>query len=184
MALQKFHSAVRWGKDVGELEGFLSTDAAVLNGEDEKNGNTAIHIAAQNGHEHLTKFLVSKGANVNAQNKKEQTALHMSVEYDFYAQTKFLLENGADKELKNGDGHPAILGIDGGKSGPDAWDAPIKKFKEVKDEASMKEAFAVLEAAKAEDIDKAVLVQTGMKLKKEFAAFWDQKAFMALVAKF
>mmetsp|Transcript_20451 Transcript_20451/g.51675 ORF Transcript_20451/g.51675 Transcript_20451/m.51675 type:complete len:187 (+) Transcript_20451:162-722(+) len=182
--LQKFHSAVRWGKPVAEIEALVGADPSVVNGEDEKNGNSAIHIAAQNGHIELTKYLQSKGANLNAQNKKGQTALHMSVEYDFTAQTEFLLASGADKDLKNGDGHPAILGIDGGKTGADAWDAPIKRLKAVTDEKSMKEAFMLLEQAKAEDIDKAVLAQAGMKLKKEFAAFWDHKAFMAIVQKF
>ncbi|CAD7932692.1 unnamed protein product [Amoebophrya sp. A120] len=140
-AIQKFHSALRWGKPSAEIEPFLNEDPALIDAEDPKNGNHALHITAQNGHEELTKFLVGKGANINAQNKKGQTALHMSVEYDFYYQNLFLLENGADKTLKNGDGHAAILGIDGGKSGVEAFDGPMIKLKAIRDQKGMEEAY-------------------------------------------
>ncbi|CAD7942871.1 unnamed protein product [Amoebophrya sp. A25] len=181
-AVTKFHSAVRWGKEIKELEPMCTPD--LVNAADPKNGNRAIHISAQNGHQAITEWLVSKGADVNAQNNKGQTPLHMSVEYDFYYQNVFLMEKGASKDLKNGEGHPAILGIDGGKTGHEAWDNPMTLLKSVSDKESMDAAFKALEGAKAEDVDKAVLAQTGMKKKKMHADFWDAKQFMSIISKF
>lgn len=179
----KFHSAIRWGKPIAELEP-LAKDASVVNAKDDKNGNQAIHLSSQNGHFEITKWLVEKGADVNGQNGKGQTALHMSVAYDFYDQTKFLLAKGAKEDIKNGDGNAAITGIEGDKVGPEAWDSPVNMLKSVATKEAMEAAFAAIGGASADQIDKAVLVQTGMKKKKEHTAFWDQTAFMALVAKF
>eukprot|EP00391_Amoebophrya_sp_Ameob2_P006997 CAMPEP_0178991820 /NCGR_PEP_ID=MMETSP0795-20121207/5752_1 /TAXON_ID=88552 /ORGANISM="Amoebophrya sp., Strain Ameob2" /LENGTH=264 /DNA_ID=CAMNT_0020683595 /DNA_START=182 /DNA_END=976 /DNA_ORIENTATION=- len=184
-ALQKFHSALRWGKPVEDLEALFLPE--LLNAADPKNGNRGIHIAAQNGHLAITKWLVAeKNCNVNAQNKKGQTALHMSVEYDCYHQNVFLLAHGADVEKENADGHPALLGIDGKKTGMDAWDSPVNLLKSVSNEEEMRAAFEALEqaAADGEVIDKAMLAQTGMKKKKEHKDWWDAKGFMGIISKF
>eukprot|EP00438_Fugacium_kawagutii_P019079 Skav200866 [mRNA] locus=scaffold3214:138117:139995:- [translate_table: standard] len=45
---------------------------------DAQNGNRALHIAAQNGHMPLTKYILEQGADPSAQNFNGQTALHMS----------------------------------------------------------------------------------------------------------
>lgn len=182
--VQKFHSAIRWGKTVPELEVFTKANSSLPNAKDEQNGNQAIHLSTQNGHYDITRWLLESGANVNGQNGKGQTALHMSVAYDFFAQTKLLLDKGADKSVKNGDGNAAITGIDGDKVGPEAWDSPVQKLKACDDAASMNEAFKALEGAKAEDVDKAQLVQTGMKKKNEMKGVWDHAKFMELAKKF
>lgn len=179
--VQRFHSAIRWGKPVAELQPFVSGDKSVVNASDEKNGNQAIHLSAQNGHVEITKWLVdSCGAEKDGQNGKGQTALHMSVAYDFYDQTAFLLSRGADPGIKNGDGHAAIGGIDGDKVGKEVWNSPLNQLKGVKDKASMEVAFAAIKAAPKGDLDKAMLVQTGMG-KKKAVPEWDQPAFMELM---
>jgi len=45
--------------------------------QDPRNGNTALHIAAQNGHMGMLELVMGAGADVNIQNKGGQTGLHM-----------------------------------------------------------------------------------------------------------
>merc|ERR1719428_1142671 len=99
MATAKIHSAIRWGKPISELESLIVGDQ--IDCQDEQNGNRPIHIAAQNGHLEIVKWLISKKCDVSAQNGTGATALHMSVGYDFYYVTKALLEAGADQTIKN-----------------------------------------------------------------------------------
>jgi Ca2+-binding EF-hand superfamily protein len=184
----KIHSAVRWNKPQAEIEAAtkaagLTMAQAVLT-TDPQNGNRLLHIASQNGHFDLVKQIVELGADINFQNQKGQTALHMSVAYDLYSITKFLLDKGADQKLKNGDGHEAILGIDGNKTGPEAWDAPLTKLKDAGDDKEeLENAFKALEGAAAGSVDKASLVQTGLQKKKECPKNWDHARFMAFVKK-
>ena len=49
----------------------------MLMAQDPGNGNTAIHIAAQNGHMEMLQLVMGAGADVNKQNKGGQTGLHM-----------------------------------------------------------------------------------------------------------
>ena len=49
---KKFHSKVRWGKELAEIEPFLKAKPDGINCKDATNGNTPIHIAAENGHFH------------------------------------------------------------------------------------------------------------------------------------
>ena len=46
--MKKIHSAIRWNKPLGELAALI-TNADQANCEDPRNGNRALHIAAQNG---------------------------------------------------------------------------------------------------------------------------------------
>merc|ERR1711971_560665 len=102
--------------------------------KDEKTGNTALHIAAQNGHGELVRFLVDKKANLNCQNGKGQTPLHMTIKYDLYFLSKYLLDKGADPTIKNIDGHEALVGIDGDKVEAEAYDTPFLIFKGASDD--------------------------------------------------
>jgi len=178
----KFHSVIRWGKPIAELEAFTNADKNVANAKDEKNGNQAIHLAAQNGHIEITKWLCDKcGADVNGQNGKGQTALHMSVAYDFYEQTKYLLSKGAKTDIKNAEGNLSIEGIDGDKKGADAWDAPVNQLKAVQNKADVQKVFELIKTAPKESLDKATLVQTGMAKKKALGREWDHAAFMEIM---
>jgi hypothetical protein len=186
----KFHSAVRWAKPWPEIEEAVAGAnlKALCSAKDPKNGNTAMHIASQNGHLELLRKLVSSGGPVNCQNAKGQTPLHMSVEYDMHFVSRFLLDSGADGELKNEDGHKAILGIDGGKQGVEAWDNPVTILRAATAQEELDLAFEALDKALAtpEIISKEQLIQVGLSKKKAPAtqAIWDHKRFMGLAAKF
>jgi hypothetical protein len=163
-------------------------DAAGANASnqiDEKTGNTSIHIAAQNGHFTILKFLVEElGAKLNVQNFKGNTALHMSVEYDSYFQTVYLRSKGADDHIKNSDDSEAIFGLESGKVEGDAWDSPVNILKAAGDNAEeIKFAFEGLREAgkKGVQLDKAAIVHTGMMKKKQLPQFWDHAAFQEIV---
>jgi ankyrin repeat protein len=66
-------------------------------------GDTALHAAAAKGRLELVQFLISNGANVNAQNHMGSTPLHkaMVAKFDQIAITKLLLKSGADANVKN-----------------------------------------------------------------------------------
>lgn len=188
--MKQLHSAFRWGKPVAEIEELVSSweggqgmsDAAAA--ADEKNGNKALHIAAQNGHIALTKYLLEKGVEPNAQNFNGQTALHMSVEYDMYFQSKLLLEAKADPNIANKAGHSALTGLEGSKTGLDAWDNPMNILKAAEDkEEEMSAAFEALEKADPKDLDRSILAQTGMKKRKQCPKHWQPERFKEIVQK-
>jgi len=189
--VKQVHSAIRWGKPVEEIQKIVNdlgidatmTDAAAA--VDAQNGNLALHIAAQNGHMGLTSFLLDSRANVNAQNFNGQTALHMSVEYDMYFQTKLLLDAKADPNLENSGGHKALTGLEGAKTGQDAWDNPMNILKAAGDtEEDLKLAFEALAAADAKDLDRVVLAQTGMRKRKQCPQHWNADRFKEIMQKF
>jgi len=186
----KFHSAVRWCKPWAEIEASLGENslATAVRWQDPKNGNTALHIASQNGHLDIVNKLMAAGAPLNAQNGKGQTALHMSVEYDFYFVSKALVDKGADGNITNEDGNKAILGIEGSKTGQNAWDNQVTILKCANTREELDFAFQELEKGLAtpELISKAELIQTGMAKKKSPVCkdIWDHKRFMGLAAKF
>merc|ERR1719161_1553773 len=121
--LLKIHSAVRWGKELKELKDLVLKDAAAANAQDEKNGNTALHIAVQNGHFEIVKFLVDElNCSVDIQNKVGNTALHMGVEYDYYKINLILVNAGADQLIENAEGAKAIEGLSGSKKDSEKWD--------------------------------------------------------------
>mmetsp|Transcript_131667 Transcript_131667/g.328321 ORF Transcript_131667/g.328321 Transcript_131667/m.328321 type:complete len:198 (-) Transcript_131667:99-692(-) len=188
-AVSKIHSAIRWNKPTDEIEAVISQVGATPDqawaAEDSKNGNRCLHIAAQNGHINLTRYLLEGKADVNAKNGKGQTALHMSVEYDLYFQSVLLLEHGAEATAKNAEGHEALKGIDGKKDGPEAWDNPVTILKSASDDLDeLNLAFSQLETADVSTIDKVALVQAGMAKKKMCKDNWDAARFMAVMKRF
>lgn len=124
--IKALHSRVRWQKPLEEIKACV-VGKGIVNSSDEQNGNTAIHIAAQNGYLTILEYLISAGGDVNKQNKTGTTALHMSQEYGFFWVSQALIKGGANEELKNNNGFAAKTGIEGGISvtSPDYWVSAI-----------------------------------------------------------
>jgi ankyrin repeat protein len=157
------HSAIRWNKfeDVKIL--VINTTAA--NCCDDKNGNLPIHIAAQNGHFEIIEFLISKGANVNAQNNKGNTALHMAIGYEYYTCANLLLRAGADPELKNRAGIPSKKGIEGDKS------IPLIALTSAKTKIEAEAALA-LSSKNMVLLEKSSFASAGLKVRKVLQEDW------------
>jgi len=187
--IKQVHSAFRWGKSVAEIEEIMKDWGGpgmkdALAATDAQNGNRALHIAAQNGHMTLTKYILEQKADPSVQNFNGQTPLHMSVEYDMYFQSKLLLDAKADPNITNTGGHTALTGLEGTKTGLDAWDNPMNILKAAEDnEEEMKVAFEALEAADPKDLDRAILAQTGMRKRKQCPKHWQADRFKGIVQK-
>merc|ERR1712217_992916 len=186
--IQTFHSAVRWGKTSGQIQKLVQSLGATMEEavsvKDPENGNEALHIAGQNGHEGLIEFLLSRRADVNSKNNHGHTPLHMSVEYDLYFASRRLMQHGADQQAKNDAGHEAIVGMHGTKTGVEAWDNPMNILIGAENsEAEMEEAFEALEAADPTSLDKAKLVNAGLHKKKTCPQYWDHERLKCILDK-
>lgn len=109
------HSIVRWNKPakMDDLKKLLATDTGAVHAQDPTNGNFPLHIAAQNEFQDLCELLLKAKHDPNKQNNAGQTALHMAVSYCTPELPKFLVEHGADATIKNEQGIPASLGLEG-----------------------------------------------------------------------
>jgi len=182
--LDKFHSSVRWNKPLDQLKEFLAEDSSLATALDERNGNQALHLSAQNGHIAITKWLIEEcGADVMCVNKKGQTPLHMSIGYDFYEQSEYLLDKGADKDALNEAGHKAITGIDGDHVGVWEWKSAMNLFKAISNEETLETALQALENCPDDMLDKLSLAQHGMKMKKAYPEVWPKERFQAIVGR-
>lgn len=173
---KKLHSACRWNKFDDVVTLLKSVD---VNAKDDGNGNTAAHIASQNGNLQLVELLITNSCDVNTQNGNGLTALHMAMEYDYYKVAQALIAAGAKTDALNNNGHPAIKGIDGKKIESMVALAELT--------ASTEELMASLDKLieNPEGLDKVELVQTRMKKKKEKQAWTDEvdAKFKILLAK-
>ncbi|XP_072139570.1 ankyrin repeat and SAM domain-containing protein 6-like [Mobula birostris] len=64
-------------------------------------GNSALQFAAGNGHEHLVRFLLMKGASVDSRNRYGWTPLMQAARFGHLNVANVLLENGADANAAN-----------------------------------------------------------------------------------
>lgn len=177
---KKVHSAIRWQK-IDEVKGYLeSGDGANL--VDPTNGNYSIHIAAQNGHNDIVNYLITKGAIINSKNNKGNTALHMALSYDYYDTALILKENGADTNEKNDSGFASSFGIDGDKS---FCVAALIKAGKSKNIANITQALDLCDE-NITDVNKASFASLGLKMKKELGESWKtelQQKFQSILNK-
>jgi len=168
------HSAIRWNKSLEEISGLLKGKNAHLakDGIDPGNGNTPLHIAAQNGHTEICAFLLeSCKCDVNIQNSKGQTPLHMAVEFGVYYTIKVLLDNGASKDIVNEDGNAAKTGIEGKCS----IDDPVMLLNCATNIDMVKEGLKIIGAALdagSTEIDKGSFIALCMGLRKKMKEEW------------
>ena len=74
---------------------------AEINAVSEDRGYTAVMDAVWRGNEKITKYLISKGANLNTINKEGQNNLILAVGANRETLVKLLAENGADPDVKD-----------------------------------------------------------------------------------
>lgn len=81
----------------------------VLNINETLNTTTPLMRAAKRNNADVVNFLISRGADVNAKNKKGWTALLFAASHNTSDVVKLLLDNGADINAENKDGNNAIM---------------------------------------------------------------------------
>ena len=92
--------------DLARVKGLVATDAELIHALD-TDGSTPLHCATWKGHLETVAFLLTAGANVNAQNSNDHwgtTPLHAAAHANQTAIAKLLIEHGADVNAKDLDG--------------------------------------------------------------------------------
>ena len=74
----------------------------------DKYGETALHLAAANGHLNIVNTLLDNGSDINAQNKHGETALHLAAANGHLNIVNTLLDNGSDINAQNKHGDTAL----------------------------------------------------------------------------
>ena len=81
-------------------------DVNIVMGE---NGYSYLAYAVHYKNKKMVKFLIDKGANVNARDKSKKTPLYSAIEKKYNEIAKYLIKKGADINAKNADGYtPSI----------------------------------------------------------------------------
>ncbi len=100
-------SAAAYVGDLAKVQAFIA-DGADINSKAGMVQNTALHSAVAGGRTEVAEFLVSKGSDVNAQNRAGQTPLHMAAGAGHLEVVQLLLKNGADANAKDSRGQTAL----------------------------------------------------------------------------
>ncbi|XP_059489715.1 uncharacterized protein LOC132204878 [Neocloeon triangulifer] len=77
-------------------------------GEKGKHEKTALHWAAQKGHLHVAKFLLSMGADINARDDNNETPLNLAASSPDEIMCRLLVNKGADLSAVDNDGNDAL----------------------------------------------------------------------------
>ena len=70
----------------------------------DKNGNTLLHVAAQNNRKRIAKAAVRAGTNLDSQNNKGNTAMHFAHAYGYDDVADYLVRKGASPTIVNEEG--------------------------------------------------------------------------------
>jgi ankyrin repeat protein len=96
---QEIFDAVK-NNDLDKVKVLIEKDASLFNIKDEA-GNTPLHHAAMIGSVEMTDYLLSKGADVNAQNTQLNTPLHEAIQNRKENTSALLIEKSNDLEITN-----------------------------------------------------------------------------------
>ena len=77
----------------------------------DESGNTLLAVACQNGHKRLTRAMLKRGADINAQNRRGQTPLHYCFAFGHLELGDYLISKGADDTVANCYGLTAYEGL-------------------------------------------------------------------------
>ena len=77
----------------------------------DESGNTLLAVACQNGHKRLTRAMLKRGADINAQNRRGQSPLHYCFAFGHLELGDYLISKGADDTATNCYGLTAYEGL-------------------------------------------------------------------------
>ncbi|MHC9544090.1 MAG: ankyrin repeat domain-containing protein [Vulcanimicrobiota bacterium] len=102
MEAAEFFAAVKGG-DVSTVESLIEKNPALVYSKN-ISGEAPLHVAAQEGHDAMVTFLVSRSADVNAGDDRGRTALHSAALSRQLKAVEELIAVGADANIKDRDG--------------------------------------------------------------------------------
>jgi len=79
-----------------------------INAVDTDTGSTPLHWACSKSQQHAIRFLVERGANINAQNRRGFTPLHSLIINRVEPLAFWLIKKGADIRITNNEGHTPV----------------------------------------------------------------------------
>ena len=80
----------------------------------DEQGNTLLHIAAQNGNRRMIKLCLRREADINSQNLGGQTPLHYAYAYGYGEVGEYIIKKGGDDTIRNKDKLTCYEGLDAG----------------------------------------------------------------------
>ncbi len=90
-----------------KLNQLLKKDPSLVN-QYNKEGYTPLHMASRCNNLNVVKFLVSKGAGLEAKDQEGMTPLHYAAMYHRYNNARFLIEKGAKINARDNNGFTPI----------------------------------------------------------------------------
>ena len=114
-AYAQFSESYKFLESVRKKEGEKVVDAlavpgtTIINTRDSSNGQTALHIMTQMRDSTWMRFLIAKGANVNARDSKGVTPLETAVGLGFLEGTQILLTYGARIDEADATGETPLI---------------------------------------------------------------------------
>lgn len=112
---KKACSLARHGKFAEVEELMNQPDWNVSMEYQDEQGNTLLHIAAQNGNKRMVKLCLRREADINAQNLSGQTPMHYAYAYGYSDVGEYMLRKGANDSIRNKDGLTCYEGLDAGE---------------------------------------------------------------------
>ena len=100
------HFAARRGSP--RVVSLLLAASIDVNVPDKYHGTTPLHWAAETGNVAMAKYLIAKGAAVNAKGWYDRTPLHIAAQKRSVEFAKLLLDNGADVNARDDEGHTPL----------------------------------------------------------------------------
>lgn len=98
----EIHKAAMEG-DLEKVQALIADDPGLTDAKDEM-GRTPLHLACHGGHIEMVKYLMAKGANIEAKFANGSTALYWAIPEGHIDVVKLLLAAGADIQAKQNDG--------------------------------------------------------------------------------
>ncbi|CEL94752.1 unnamed protein product [Vitrella brassicaformis CCMP3155] len=106
--------------DLERLKAAIDGDRSLVSGRDSQ-GMTALHFAADRGHEAMAAYLIQQGSPIDAQDDNGETPLHIAVLAEQAGIVRLLLSRGASSTIKNNDNQdPLILADESSEAVRDA----------------------------------------------------------------
>lgn len=98
-----------WRGDLDRVKELVENDPERVRQQDEE-GRTPLHLAAEGGNHAVAEYLIARGADVNARDGQKRTALHLAVSRSSRPSPliDLLLAGGADVNARDRDGNTPL----------------------------------------------------------------------------